>query len=449
MIEIEFYNFSKKSNSTARPNNGTVISCELKRETTFQSPSFLIRYDMNDFLSFNYCKWKDHYYFINEVTSINANQIEVSCREDVLATYKEEIGNYTCVIERSSHQSLLYPDALYLSDDSWKKDATIIADPVGLFPNGYSGNFIVRTTSSDGITLYYMTQEQLDDLLSFMWSDGSWGDALNDAFTKLFFDPFKYILSIDWCPILIGNFLHLTDTVKLGFWDSKVNGEVIGGVNVPSVNFSYDIGITNSRYNKYQFQYWNSNFSRYFVKLPFIGVVQIDITKTANDQLTADYYYDAVTGLCEVWLRSGQNDLAHFQTRLSIPIQIGFATNNPSNILNGATNTGVQLVTGNVMGTISSGLESIKGAFSPDSSVIGSNGSINGILNNKNAAQYTYTCSSIVPYPNTEGYADGNRRKINTLSGYVKCRNASVSINGYSGDQESVNMFLNTGFYYE
>ena len=353
------------------------------------------------------------------------------------------------MIERSSHQSLLYPDALYLSDDSWKKDATIIADPVGLFPNGYSGNFIVRTTSSDGITLYYMTQEQLDDLLSFMWSDGSWDDVLNDAFTKLFFDPFKYILSIDWCPILIENFLHLTDTVKLGFWDSKVNGEVIGGINAPSVNFSYDIGITNSRYNKYQFQYWNSNFSRYFVKLPFVGVVQIDITKTANDQLTADYYYDAETGLCEVWLRSGQNDLAHFQTRLSVPIQIGFATNNPSNILNGAANTGGQLVTGNVMSTISSGLESIKGAFSPDSSVIGSNGSINGILNNKNAAQYTYTCSSIVPYPNTEGYADGNRRKINTLSGYVKCRNASVSINGYSGDQDAVNNFLNNGFYYE
>lgn len=449
MINVEFYNFSKKSNSTARPTEGTSVSVELKRGTTFQSPTFVLHYGLNEFLNFNYAKWNDHYYFINNVTSINAAQIEVSCTEDVLATYKEEIGNYTCVIERSSHQSLLYPDALYLSDDNWKKDATIIADPVGLFPKGYSGNFIVRTTSSEGITLYYMTQEEIDDLLSFMWSDGSWGDALNDAFTKLFFDPFKYILSVDWCPIRIDNFIHLTSTVKLGFWDSKVSGAIIGGVNTPSVNFSYDIGITNSRYNKYQFQYWNSNFSRYFVKLPFIGVIQIDITKTANDQLTADYYYDAVTGLCDVWLRSGQNDLAHFQTRLSIPIQIGFATNNPSNILNGAANTGVQLVSGNAFGTISSGLESIKGAFSPDSSIIGSNGSINGILNNRSAAQYTYTCSSIVPYPNTEGYADGNRRKINTLSGYVKCRNASVPINGYSGDQDAVNNFLNNGFYYE
>lgn len=449
MINVEFYNFSKKSNSTARPSEGTGVSVELKRGTTFQSPTFVLHYGLNEFLNFNYAKWNDHYYFINSVTSINAAQIEVSCTEDVLATYKEEIGNYTCVIERSSHQSLLYPDALYLPDDNWKKDATIIADPVGLFPKGYSGNFIVRTTSSEGITLYYMTQEEIDDLLSFMWSDGSWGDALNDAFTKLFFDPFKYILSVDWCPIRIDNFIHLTSTVKLGFWDSKVSGAIIGGVNAPSVNFSYDIGITNSRYNKYQFQYWNSNFSRYFVKLPFVGVIQIDITKTANDQLTADYYYDAVTGLCDIWLRSGQNDLAHFQTRLSIPIQIGFATNNPSNILNGSANTGVQLVSGNVMGTISSGLESIKGVFSPDSSVIGSNGSINGILNNKSAAQYTYTCSSIVPYPNTEGYADGNRRKINTLSGYVKCRNASVPINGYSGDQDAVNNFLNNGFYYE
>lgn len=449
MINVEFYNFSKKSNSTARPSEGTTVPVDLKKGTTFQSPTFVLRYGLNDFLNFNYAKWNDHYYFINSVTSINAAQIEVSCTEDVLATYKEEIGNYTCVIERSSHQSLLYPDAMYLSDDSWKKDATIIADPVGLFPKGYSGNFIVRTTSSEGITLYYMTQEELDDLLSFMWSDGSWGDALNDAFTKLFFDPFKYILSIDWCPIRIDNFIHLSSTVKLGFWDSKVSGAIIGGINAPSVNFSYDIGITNSRYNKYQFQYWNSNFSRYFVKLPFVGVIQIDITKTANDQLTADYYYDAVTGLCDVWLRSGQNDLAHFQTRLSIPIQIGFATNNTSNILNGAANTGIQLVTGNTMGTISSGLESIKGVFSPDSSVIGSNGSINGILNNKNAAQYTYTCSSIVPYPITEGYADGNRRKISTLSGYLKCRNASVSINGYSGDQDAVNIFLNNGFYYE
>lgn len=449
MINVDFFNFSKKSNSTARPNEGTSVSVDLKRGTTFQSPTFVLHYGLNEFLNFNYAKWNDHYYFINSVTSINAAQIEVSCTEDVLATYKEEIGNYTCVIERSSHQSLLYPDALYLPDDSWKKDATIIADPVGLFPKGYSGNFIVRTTSSEGITLYYMTQEELDDLLSFMWSDGSWGDALNDSFTKLFFDPFKYILSIDWCPIRIDNFIHLSSTVKLGFWDSKVSGAIIGGINAPSVNFSYDIGITNSRYNKYQFQYWNSNFSRYFVKLPFVGVIQIDITKTANDQLTSDYYYDAVTGLCDVWLRSGQNDLAHFQTRLSIPIQIGFATNNPSNILNGAANTGIQLVTGNAMGTISSGLESIKGVFSPDSSVIGSNGSINGILNNKNAAQYTYTCSSIVPYPITEGYADGNRRKISTLSGYIKCRNASVPINGYSGDQDAVNNFLNNGFYYE
>ena len=82
-------------------------------------------------------------------------------------------------------------------------------------------------------------------------------------------------------------------------------------------------------------------------------------------------------------------------------------------------------------------------------SVIGSTGTIAGVLENKDASSICYTRSSTVVNGVTDGYADGHTRKLNSLSGFIKCRNASVSINGYSGDQESVNMFLNTGFYYE
>ena len=70
MINVEFYNFSKKSNSTARPSEGTTVPVDLKKGTTFQSPTFVLRYGLNDFLNFNYAKWNDHYYFINSVTSI-------------------------------------------------------------------------------------------------------------------------------------------------------------------------------------------------------------------------------------------------------------------------------------------------------------------------------------------------------------------------------------------
>lgn len=449
MINVEFFNFSKKSNSTARPSNGTVVSVDLKRGTTFQSPTFILRYGLDDFLNFNYCKWNDHYYFINAVTSINASQVEVSCTEDVLATYKTEIGNYTCFIERSSNLNTHYPDALWLPLEEWNKDNTIVAQPIDTFVNGYSGNYIVRTTGNDGISIYYMTQSQLDSLLSFMWSDGSWSDLATDTWLKLFFDPFKYILSIDWTPVRSSKFLGITDTVKLGFWDSNVSALLIGGNNAPSVSWSYDLGIVNSRYGMTDFRYWSTTYSRYFAKLPLVGIFPVDVTKCQNEQLTADYYYDVTSGVCDIWMRSGSNDLNHFQSQLSVPIQIGFATSNPVNLINGVAGTVVSMSTGNATGAISSGLTAGQSATAPEPSIIGQVGNINGILNNLDAGQYTYWRESLRPNVTTDGYADGTTRQISTLSGFIKCRNASVAINGYSGDQETVNNFLNTGFYYE
>lgn len=449
MTEIEFYNFSKKNNSTARPAKGTVIGVDLKRGTTFQSPTFVLSYEFGAMLNFNYCRWSNHYYFINSVTSISYNQVEIRCSEDVLATYKDYIGNYTCFIERSSNLNKLYPDALWLPTEEWNSDDTIVAQPIDTFVNGWVGNYILRTTGNDGINMYYVTQEQLDALLSFMWNDGSWSDLATDTWLKLFFDPFKYILSIDWTPVRSSKFSYITDTIKLGFWDSGVSANLIGGNNAPFIKWSYDLGIVNSKYDPTQFQFYSTMYSRYFAKLPLVGVFPIDITKINQDQLTADYYYDVTSGVCDIWVRSGNSDLNHFQAQLSVPIQIGFATSNPVNLINGVASTVSSMATGNITGAISNGLTAGQSATAPEPSIIGQVGNINGILNNLDAGQHTYWRESLKPNVTTDGYADGTTRKINTLSGFIKCRNASVSINGFDGDQEAVNNFLNSGFYYE
>ena len=449
MINVEFFNFSKKSNSTARPSNGTVVSVDLKRGTTFQSPTFVLHYGLDDFLNFNYCKWNDHYYFINTVTSINASQVEVACSEDVLATYKSQIGAYTCFIERSSILNTYYPDALWLPTEDWNKDDTIVSQPINTFVNGWSGNYILRTTGNDGINIYYVTQSQLNSLLSFMWTDGSWSDLAQDTWLKLFFDPFKYILSLEWTPVRSGKFTSITDTIKLGFWDSGVSALLIGGSNAPFVNWSYDLGIVNTRYETTDFRYWSTTYSRYYAKLPLVGVIPIDVTKCQNEQLTADYYYDVTSGVCDIWVRSGSSDLNHFQAQMSVPVQIGFATSNPVNLINGAVSGVASAVSGNLTSAISGGLTAYQSLSAPEPSIIGQVGNINGILNNLDAGQYTYWRESLKPNVTTDGYADGAVRRISSLSGFIKCRNASVSINGYEGDQEAVNNYLNSGFYYE
>ena len=451
MTDVYFFNFSKKNNSTARPDGeGTKISVVLKQGTNYQSPTFVLSYEFGAMLNFNYCKWSGHFYFITSTTSISYNHVEVTCEEDVLATYKDMIANYSCFIERSSKQDPLMVDQMYLPREDWRKDSTIVGEPINVFHNNdLYAFYIVRTVSSEGILLYYMSNETLNDLLDFMWSDGSWGDALSDAFTKLFFDPFKYILSVDWTPIKIDQFLHLDDTVKLGFWDSNVNADLIGGEKSPTVKFTYDLGIQNTRYTLNQFQFYDMRFSRYYAELPFVGVIPIDITKINSNQLTADYYYDAVSGLCDVWLRSGSNDLSHFQTQLNVPIQIGYTTSNPVNQIATGLSTGASIASGNVLGAIQNGIGAIRSTFAPDPSIIGSNASIASILSNKDASQFTYTCGSIAPDANTEGFADCNKRKIGDLSGFIKCRNASINVSGFTGDADKINAFLNSGFYYE
>lgn len=452
MTDIVFYsNFSKKENSTKRPNEtqGVTIPCVLKNGTTFQSPSFIVCHEPGSFLNYNYCKWSNHYYYINTSTILSNNQIEVTCTEDALATYRGQIGDYTCFIERSSMQNHYYNDALWIPTDKWVQESRIIQAPKSVFVPVYSGNFIVRTIGVTGISIYYMSQEELNSLLSFMWSDGSWGDVLNDAWTKLFFDPFKYILSIDWTPVVLEQFFHLTDTVKLGFWDSKVLTNLIGGDNAPTASFSYDVSLTNKSYADTEFRYWSNDYSRYFVKLPLVGIIPVDITKTNKGQLIANYYYDVISGIADIWLKSGTQDIGHYQAQLSVPVQIGYATTNPTNLINGMIGTSASVVTGDIVSTISKGLATAQSGTAPEPSIIGQVGNINGILNNLDAGQYTYVRDSLLPDVTTEGYADGHTRQIKSLSGYIKCRHASIDISGFDGDQNTVNDYLNNGFYYE
>ena len=120
MTDIILYHFSKRKNSTKRPKEqGTTVSCLLKSNTTFQNPTFKLKLSLENALQYNYMKWSDHYYFIDSVTSLNNEMIEISASEDVLATYREEIGNYTCFVERSAKQNTLANDTMYTPTNDW------------------------------------------------------------------------------------------------------------------------------------------------------------------------------------------------------------------------------------------------------------------------------------------------------------------------------------------
>ena len=62
-----------------------------------------------------------------------------------------------------------------------------------------------------------------------------------------------------------------------------------------------------------------------------------------------------------------------------------------------------------------------------------------------------YSHNTIVPadYQATHGFLLMQKKTLSSLSGYIKCNNASVPIAGMSTEKDEVNNFLNSGFYYE
>lgn len=451
MTEIILYHFSKRKNSTKRPTGqGTTVPCLLKSNTTFQNPVFKLKLALDSALQFNYLKWADHYYFINSTVSLNNDMVEISASEDMLSTYRTEISNYTCFIERSNHQDPLLDDPLYLPTEDWQKQDTIVAQPPNVFVNGYAGNYIMRIVGAAGVEVYYITEKQLGLLVSFMYTADNFQELIENATTKFLFDPAKYIVDLKWLPFRSSNFISMMNDVNLGYWDSGIQALLIGGAsNSPVVHFSYNLELTNPLYSNTDFRFYNGNFSRYFVQLPCIGVIPVDITKTNNGQLVADYYFDAYSGISDVWLKSGSSVIGHYQCQMTVPINIAGANVNIGDTLIGGLSTVSSAMTGNALGVSSGVLNTMQSILSPEVTSIGAVGSVGGILNNLEASVICYTRMSTEPNGAGEGYADGNSRKISTCSGYLRCRNASIEISGFTGDQEAVNSYLNNGFYFE
>ena len=447
MTEIILYHFSKRKNSTKRPaEQGTSVPCFLKSNTAFQNPVFKLKLSLDNALQYNYLKWADHYYFITSTVSLNNDMVEISASEDMLATYRTEIGNYTCFIERSAKQTTLANDSMYIPTNNWVSQGTIVGHPINTFVNGYAPNYLLRTISVEGISTYYVTGSQLDDLMGFMYTYGSIPDVIDSALTRLLFNPFQYIVDLKWLPFRLSSFLNIYDNIKLGYWDSNVTAALI---NDATCTFSYDLSLGNPLYADSDFRFYNAAFSKYTVKLPFVGVIPINPTKTNKGQLIATYNFDAVSGMADVWLTSGSDEYAHFQCQLAVPVQIGYATTNIGQLTTSLIDVGTNLASGNPIGAITNTLGAFQSVTSPEPNMVGTVGNISNILNNMDANSICYACKSIDPDGTSEGYVDGNVRSISSLNGFVKCRNASIQIAGFDGDQDQVNSFLNNGFYFE
>ena len=146
-MNITFYkNSSEKEKIGKSLSSGLTLSGNLRDECSITSPSILV--EATSLVDYNYCyipKFK-RYYFISDITSVRNNLWRVSLKCDVLESFKSDILNSSCIINKQSgigKSNNLFDDGSYVNEiDTFTE--------VAEFSSGFnsSGEFILLTAGA-------------------------------------------------------------------------------------------------------------------------------------------------------------------------------------------------------------------------------------------------------------------------------------------------------------
>ena len=477
-MNVKLYSFTKRLNSTKQPgaNVGTPITCQLKDECSFLNPVLKISPDVVSGVfspaAFNYCyiAYWQRYYYINDWNYLNGVW-EASCSVDVLASFKTEIGNTSAYIIRSASQyngdilDSFYPTTTVcgISKQQIYSDIYHTTVPNGCFVVGII-NTSVNAYKMGAVTYYALTAQQMGNLLTYLFSSniysGSQITEIGEGLYKSLFDPFQYIVSCIWYPYLPNVFGSTTETLTVGYWTTTVTGAVVVNYVVKEIGFkslsplARHPQITRGAYLDH------APYTRMTLYYPPFGEIPIDTTYLqygTNNYLYGKMYIDHVTGIadCFITITDGYDtdttaDPYKFMTmrtgQLGVPIQLSQVMTDYLSTLSSGAGAIVSGVTGNIGGIFNNLMSAVQSAM-PKVSSLGANGSLVEIIE----PPYVIIEHFQVVDENLAEFGRPlcNTRTISTLSGYIQCGEDDHAFSATRTENEEINRYLKSGFFYE
>jgi len=191
--------------------------------------------------------------------------------------------------------------------------------------------------------------------------------------------------------------------------------------------------------------------------LPYVGMVDIPVNDYIGMQsIQMSTVVDLVTGDILYRRTRGAAVLDTYKSNCAVELTIGQSQSNVGGVISGLSSVLGNTLSLNVGGTISSIANTALAENQRSLSTVG--GNVGGVstaakMNNLGKAcltMYTHN-TNIEPsmMASTRGRPVEARKTINTLSGYIQCENASISIAGLDSDRDVINSYLNSGFFYE
>ena len=501
-MNIIFYNFSKRSNSTAQPAAGaTTLSCDLKDQTNMVNPTLVIKAvptGWNPIWNYAHIAAFSRYYFINNWRWLNGVW-ECDCICDVLASFKTQIGALSEYVLRSSYEyNGQVVDLQYPTTAETRVNAAMLNSPfVSVFAGGYYVLGVISIDNNDAlgaVTYYQLNETQMKALKHFMFSDyfieeaGLDAQAVTDILPtellKTMYNPYQYIASCLWMPFPAtdypSNFKTSSDIV-FGWWEPRthLSGYRLNGNGyVATIEQRVSVSGHPQRFDRGVFLD-HAPFSDRMLFIPPYGSIPInDDSIIGGDSLRIQIAVDMVFGDSILTVfhdrpisESEYNNLgviARVSAPLGVPIQLAQNTVD----INGSANAMITNFAGSTIGGFVSDVAAGKGLLETAGNVF-SNAPQNAvsaigdvIAHPVGQLQTSGTNGSVAQYSTHPYFVqkwrivadDDNAQKgrplcevktLNTIPGFIMVDTPDVPIACMESERQQIIAFLSSGFYYE
>lgn len=441
-MEITLYSFSKRSNSTKQPSNGTSFTnINLKEGTDFYNPTFELA--KNPF-SYNYVKWNSYYYYITEKTYVRYGIYQISCKLDVLATFKSQILNTSAYVIYSTNN---YNDGIIDTRLSAIDNVSITSSSTSPFPSSDAyivslispNHSICMVTSKTEVMNLVNSISNTDLLYNFLYETTDYlskmFNSVSDCIRGVFYTPLRpSIIAPSGTTILLGKD-YSTGVIGYGF----------------SSNDTYSTSISIPwQYSDFRNR---AQFTSIILFLPGYGMTELNaddwIGKSAID---IDINYCGENG--DLTYKIGNVAICNCNIASNMGINLGGVSPSSGNIANniGAVGSLVgNIASGDAIGTVTSAFNVCLASQARSVGSVGATGSSSSFNISRSIHCYVLTHntnSSPSSMATNYGRPCNKVLSLGDCSGYVQCANASVSTVNSSFSDE-INSLLNGGVYIE
>lgn len=463
-IVVNFYNFSKDTNSTARPDAlpAAPFACEFTEPFDILAPTIKLqvsdpRNSDGDYYNYCYIPHFKRYYFIDGWTYRDGLWYGTTA-VDVLASYKTEIGATPLYILRSSATSDgRITDNYYLPLAQVQISKQLQDLSTVPWVNFNYGVFLVHVMGMGSAAggaefIYQLTPGAFKLMIDKIYTaiDGfQLSDVWNNVVQKFGGNPQELISGVVWVPYSFPG-VAISD-IKIGSFSTGISGEIVTDNQIDLVRFTYSIPKHPKAASKGV--YLNiAPFSEYLLDINCGGIVQLDTTKLLNvDTINIDRTLD-VKGQVLTIVHTNEYEFARVYGQMGVAISIN-GNNSGGSVLTSIISTigsataayasgGASALAGASAAGIGNIINAAGGAASNSSS-----GGIAGI------GEPGKLCASFYDIPDEDNARNGRPLcKVRTpasLGGFMIAQRGDVAIAGMAAEADQLRGLLEGGFYYE